>query len=51
MWELSQLSQLRSPEFSEEIDRGLLKIMVYLWVAEITIYWGHGCFYKIHKGE
>lgn len=49
--ESSHLTQLWKPEASQEVGRGRLQMTVPLEMAEMKTKWGHGCIYKIHKGE
>ena len=51
MWESCHVVQLWKPEADQEVERRWLKVMMSLQVAEMEIWWGHSCIYKIHKGE
>lgn len=51
MWESCHVVQLWKPEAHQEVERRWLKVMMSLQVAEMEIWWGHSCIYKIHKGE
>lgn len=53
-WDIRESShpdQLWKPEVSQEVGRGGHKMTTSLEMAEVKTRWGHGCIYKILKGE